>query len=184
MSGPGRVMVLRMRNLLVNMKEGKHHQIDDNTKKDVNWWLWYLPQYNRVSIMWMKQCQENGDMLQTDSCLSGMGAFSLGHYTHYQYPGWLCNDDQFKIVHLEFLAIIVALKLWWRQLRACRFVIRCDNQAVVDIINSGYSKDQLLQDILREFVFVIATGECEVIARHIIGTQNENTRSFESLSCS
>ena len=97
----------------------------------------------------------------------------LKKYTRLKYLEWIISDGRYKIPHLEFLAIIVALKLWKVYFKGKRFVIKCDYQAVVDIISAGTRRDSLLQDILREFTFVCATGQMEVVARHVMGISNE-----------
>ena len=96
-------------------------------RQDVWWWVRFLPKFDNVSIMWMQQCLDNGKMLETDACLTRMGGFSEGWFTHAEFPDFVLQSDRFKIAHLEFLTIIVCLKLWKRKFTGKRFVIKCDN---------------------------------------------------------
>ena len=51
----------------------------------------------------------------------------------------------------------------------------CDNQSVVEVVNSGYTKDRLLQDLLRQLVYIAATESFEVILRHISSKANRKS---------
>ena len=48
----------------------------------------------------------------------------------------------------------------------------CDNMAVVEVVNSGYSKDGALAQLLRVLFFARAQWEVEIKAVHIPGRQN------------
>jgi hypothetical protein len=49
-------------------------------------------------------------------------------------------------------------------------MIKCDNQ--VTVINTGKSRNQFLQNCLRELLFVAARHEFEIRAVHILGEEN------------
>ena len=72
-----------------------------------------------------------------------------------------------NIAHLEMWVVLVALCLWRTELTGLRFVIACDNQVVVNVINSGCTKNTLLQDLLREIVYELATGQMEMLVKYI-----------------
>ena len=170
---PGRIMLLRLRNQLVNTPERGFYWITGQMVKDLLWWRKFLPKYDNVSIMWMQEIKESDQLLQTDSCLTGMGGMSGEMYIHEQFPDWVVQNDSYKIAHLEFLAIIVCLKAWMDRFLGKRFMVKCDNIALVQIINNGSSRDMLLQQLLRELAFVAAVGEFEVVAMHVSGKNNE-----------
>ena len=48
----------------------------------------------------------------------------------------------------------------------------CDNQAVVEVVNAGYSKDPHLMQLLRSLFFVTAHLEIALRAVHIPGESN------------
>ena len=47
-----------------------------------------------------------------------------------------------------------------------------DNEAVATILNTGASREPLLQNILREIAFITATNQFVIRARHIAGVTN------------
>ena len=51
-------------------------------------------------------------------------------------------------------------------------LVHCDNQAVVEVVNAGYSKDPLLMQLLRCLFFIMGYFEITVRANHIPGKSN------------
>lgn len=50
--------------------------------------------------------------------------------------------------------------------------ISCDNETAVSVINSGSTKDLVMQQCLRQLWFISAIHDCELRARHIPGNHN------------
>ena len=50
--------------------------------------------------------------------------------------------------------------------------VHCDNMAVVEVVNSGYSKDGVMAHLLRVLFFAKAHWEVEMRAVHIPGRLN------------
>ena len=56
----------------------------------------------------------------------------------------LAWDDRTAGWHIaakELVPIIIASVIWGHLWRGCRVLARCDNQSVVSVVNSRYSKD-------------------------------------------
>ena len=53
-----------------------------------------------------------------------------------------------------------------------RLLVYCDNKPSVSVLNSGRSKDKILNKCLRELWLLAATYEFEIKALHIRGTEN------------
>ena len=49
--------------------------------------------------------------------------------------------QNFSIVHFEMLNILVAVRVWGKNLKNKRILIKCDNQPVVSVLNSGKTQD-------------------------------------------
>ena len=77
-----------------------------------------------------------------------------------------------NIAHLEMLAVMVSLKIWGTKLQGQYFWIHVDNEAVALVLNTGASKDNTLQDILREIALIAARHQFVLKARHIAGVDN------------
>lgn len=70
------------------------------------------------------------------------------------------------------LAVIIALKLWGARFKGLRIVIYCDNKSVCDIISSGKSRSEPLQDCLREICYLASIHQFEIKAQHLTSEQN------------
>lgn len=80
---------------------------------------------------------------------------------------------------LEMLSIIICLRLWGSHFHGKRIKVFCDNSAVVNVINSGRAKCELLQSCLREIAFLNAVNECEIKA---VWLDTKNNRLADHLS--
>ena len=70
------------------------------------------------------------------------------------------------------LAIIIGIKVWGGILAGKRFVIACDNQVVVTIINQSISRNSLLQKLMREMCYCLAQLDAQIHARYITSSAN------------
>lgn len=73
---------------------------------------------------------------------------------------------------LELFTIVVAVKFWAPVLQHQRFIISCDNEAAVTVINSGSTRDPFMQRCLRELWFLSALHDFDIRTRHIPGEHN------------
>ena len=95
-------------------------------RKDVLWWLKFLPLYNGVSVAWMEQRLEPVEVVSVDASGTGVGGYLTGReYYVYRTP-WEWKDV--NIAYMEMWAVIIALKVWGAEwLRRKKLVIYCDN---------------------------------------------------------
>lgn len=107
----------------------------------------------------------------SDSCLTGCGGFWNGFFYHSKFPENILAH-QFHISVLEMLAIIITLKLWGSYFKGLRIVIFCDNKSVCQILSSGKSKSEPLQECLREICFLAASYQFEIKAVHLSSEEN------------
>ena len=63
--------------------------------------------------------------------------------------------------------VVVAAALWGNLWRGKIVLVHCDNQAVVEVVSAGYSKDPLLMQLLQCLFFIMAYFEITVRANHI-----------------
>ena len=54
------------------------------------------------------------------------------------------GDQNYNIVNLEMVNILVAIRTWSPQWQGKKVIIHCDNQAVVSILRSGHTRDMTL----------------------------------------
>ena len=68
--------------------------------------------------------------------------------------------------------LLVAIRLWGTQWQSKRIVLKCDNLAVVNVLNTGRSQDSLLCTIARNILMSCAHLDIEVNFVHIAGKVN------------
>ena len=162
----------RMLVLLCTVSQNHHHvKLSAEFRKDVLWRLRFLRIYNGVSVIPSNVWTEPDAIFSTDACLTGCGGLSSTHYFHAVFPPGMLQQS-LAIHNLELLAILVAVRLWGHHWPGLRILVRCDNFAVVQGLNSGKARDSFLAAALRELWFVAARHEFELRAAHLSSSEN------------
>ena len=151
------------------MNRCDNYTIPLTARKDLAWWRRFLSEYNGVSIMWLYKTPQADKVLSSDACPEGFGAICNGQFLQGFFPKHMKKHN---IAYLEMRAVIVALKTFASQLRGQYFLIQVDNEAVAQVLNSGASRDEFLQDVLREVAYLAAQFDFIIKARHIMGILN------------
>ena len=102
------------------------------------------------------------------------GSFGCGAWwgtAWLRYP-WADEAANLSIAVKELLPIVMACMLWGNTWRNKQVLVHCNNQAVVEVVNSGASKDQNLAQLLRCLFFVMADFQLALKATHITGRHN------------
>ena len=73
----------------------------------------------------------------------------------------------------ELIPIMIAAVVWGRKWKGCKVTTLCDNSAVVAVLNSCYSQDKTLMQMLRCLFFIEAECQCTFMVKHISGQHND-----------
>lgn len=169
---PGRTFLRRMIELATVAKELHHHiRLNRGFKSDLEWWGLFLPTWNGITMM-SSVCRTQPMTTVTSDASGGWGcgAFSSdGQWFQCRWPG---SWDSVHITVKELLPIVVAIALWGHEWQGRTIRCRSDNAAVVSIINSGRSKDQLAMHLMRSLFFFTAKRGCILQAVHVEGRLN------------
>ena len=132
-----------------------------------------LKLFNATGTSLIKPPHWEFDDLQftTDASLHAGGATCLNECFTCEFSEDIVHSAQ-HITALELYTIVVAVKFWATKLHQRKFIVSCDNEAAVTVVNSGKSKDPFMQRCLRQLWFTAAVYDCELIARHIPGVHN------------
>ena len=170
---PGRLFVSRILQFLRGMPRVGKFPLTQEFQKDLWWWYHFLPGYNGVSMMPLEDWSYPDEVVATDACLEGCGAWHCGtqEYFHLEFPEFI-RQKGLCINSLETLTVVVAAKLWDKMWKGKKIVLHCDNSVSVSVINSGRSQTSFLQSCVRELEFVAARCEFEIRANHIPGVEN------------
>ena len=68
--------------------------------------------------------------------------------------------------------MVMGCVIWGRQWQSQRVMAYCDNEAAVSVVNSGYSRDPQMMQLLRSLFFIAAWHGITVGATHIPGRDN------------
>ena len=168
-----RVFTNRLIDAITVMDETGRYTITQEIRRDLSWWKLFLHEYNGKSIMWMEQRLVMDEVFATDSCLTGAGGFCSGSCFHTTFPEVVYSWQKcVHIAHFELLAILLAVRAWSRLIVGKKMVVGCDNQAVVAVVNTGRSRDQLLQRLLRELVYELAMADSEIYLVYVESKMN------------
>ena len=162
----GRVFLNRMLEKLRGIEGNIKIEITEEMKKDMEWWISYLPQYNGISIIWLCDKWEQGRVLATDASLTGAGGTCCNEYFHHKFTDVTLEQTN-HIAQLEILAIVIALKLWRRFITKKLVQIESDNESTVWAVNLGKSRDKYMLKCIREIAWVTANCQCMVKLVHV-----------------
>ena len=90
----------------------------------------------------------------------------------YATPIHNCGDLNLKIVHLEMLNIIIALKTWGVKWRHSAIDIFCNNLGVVQVVETGKTKDSFLALCVRNIWLLAASLDIQLNISHVPGIHN------------
>ena len=134
--------------------------------RDLNWFCTFLKQFNGVVYYDPRSIQAE---LHLDACLTVMGGIFENQCYPLSIPKYF---NQYSIVHLEMLNIVVALKVWATQWSNKKLRIKCDNMAVVEVLTSGKTKDSILATCARNIWLLSAMFNISIHIEHIPGKHN------------
>ena len=108
--------------------------------------------------------------VELDACLDGLG----GVWNNYVYHIPITHGNmQWTIVHLEMINILVALRAFAAHWAGKSLLIKCDNQAVVNVLTHNKTRDALLGACARNVWQVAALHDIDLTYVHIMGKDNE-----------
>ena len=107
-----------------------HILLDMNFYRDLNWFKKFLKKFNGRAFFDHRPVQAT---IELDVCLQGLGALYMNQVYVIPIPQYC---DSFSIVHLEMPNILVTVRVLRKTWKHQRILIKCDNQAVVLVLNS------------------------------------------------
>ena len=130
-----------------------------------------MQQFNGVSLIPPETWDEPDVVFSTDSSLSSCGGVCGREYFHKTYPKNILDED-LPIHKLEMLAVLVAIGFWAKQCVGGKIQIFCDDEAVVQVLNSGKNRDNFLGSCLRDIWLSVSMAGFELRAVHLPGVDN------------
>ena len=136
---------------------------------DIEWFITFLPHFNGVTFFKKVPISDN-HTLHLDASLTGMGAVWSNRV--YSTPVFQIPNFELKIVHLEMLNIVIALRAWGKYWKHSQVHIHCDNMAVVQVVTSSRTKDKFLAACIRNIWLISSVLDIDIVIHHIQGKKN------------
>ncbi len=136
-------------------------------RSDLQWWDEFLPRWNGIGFF--KPCFHTKTLVSDTLGSWGCGVYCLHHWLQMAWPPSWANKH---IAGKELASLLLAAALWGHDWSGQRVLCKCDNSAVIAVINSGSAKDPLLMQLLRCLFFYAAQYKFSVTARHLHGVEN------------
>ena len=122
-------------------------RIPSGAKKDIWWWVEFTPRFNGTSCMLENQWTEPDLLIESDSCMTGGGACTRTEYFHFRFPQQVLAKCK-HINELECIVLVVAVQKWAPLFTRKGIQMFCDNQVTVFSVNSGSSRNHIIQACL------------------------------------
>ena len=165
---PARLFVNRLLETLKNMKDKA--SMSPEILKDINWFCQLVEKFNGT-CQYMYNPVACVETIELDACLTGLGACYKDFVYQYQFKqGEIISS--FSITHLEMWNVLVALRIWGHMWANKSVVIKCDNQAVVSVVNTSVTKDHILATMCRNIWLETAINDISLRLIHIPGKDN------------
>ena len=108
---PACIFMSTLLNTLHEHRSARVCPLSADNKADLHWWCHFLPFYNGVSLIKTSPLINNLLYLSTNACSTSAGGFFNSQYFHTPFPRSILQCFKHDINILEFLSIMVALKL-------------------------------------------------------------------------
>ena len=169
---PGRIFMSRLLNCLRTLQPHRSRfPISSEMLADINWWLTFLPSFNGTALTQLRPSDFQEVLFTCDSSLHRGGATYFDECITFGFPRHI-ESLALHITALELSALVIAVKLWAPKLAGVQFQISCDNDAAVQIANSGRTQDPFMQRCLRQLWLTKARYDLEIHVIHVPGIHN------------
>ena len=154
-----------------------HISINSEARKDIQWWVDFLPLWNGVGMFQDDIVSSNDIKLFTDASFLGLGGYYDGQWFSVPFN----NTKNHSISYLELLAIVVSVFCWGDDWCNKQIVLFTDNEAIVHIWSSGSCKCAEIMSLVRKLFFFTAKRNINLLLRHIPGVDNKYADSLSRL---
>ena len=163
------------------LSNNKKQILSEGCRQDIFWWHRYLRRFNGVELLYktdpfhgltIDQLTDIGSYVNCgDAQPSGGGSYYGSEYWSRSFPAWLCQED--IPIHIkEFWVVLVSAWLWGEDWTGKLVYIFCDNDAVVEVLDKERPKDTKMQELLREFMYIVCTRKFSPVFRKIGSREN------------
>ena len=153
--------------LSTNAAELHHHiRLNLSARSDIAWWKTFICKWNGLSIL---PVSSRSVTVTSDASGSwGCGAFCESEWFQFKWQSQAPDNIATK----EFIPILFAATIWGCKWASTSVTFKCDNAAVVAVLNKCSCKDTELMHLMRCLSFYAAHYCFSFHAVHIAGVDN------------
>ena len=140
-------------------------------RSDIEWWHQFAQSWNGVSMLPALKSQLPKGVITADVVSGNWGCGALSDNEWFQLP-WGGSLSHSLITVKELTPIVMAVAVWGAKWKGCMILLRSDNMATVNIINSRTSHNGEAMHLMRCLAFIQARWQVSVAAKHIPGVHN------------
>ena len=168
---PGRSFLRRLIDLSSKVSNLDHFvRLNQSARSDLEWWFQFAKQWNGKAMIYRRPKELAQGTLVSDASGSwGCGAFFRDKWFQLEWAGNLKNAH---ISVKELVPIAIAAAIWGPEWSTESIEVKCDNAAVVAVLNSGNSRNPELMHFMRCLSFFMAKFQFTLRASHIAGSKN------------
>ncbi|XP_065179991.1 uncharacterized protein LOC135810425 [Sycon ciliatum] len=191
---PGRTFTRRLWDINKRFSRTKPYfriTLTGEARKDIRWWQLLIQHWNGKAFLLYNSSTSSADLgLYTDaSGTLGWGAF-YGKEQRWIQGSWTKEQEEESIGYKELYAVAMACSTWGHLWSQQRIVLHCENQSVVECLQSSSSKSPGMMSLLRALFFVCATHSFTITAKYVPGHLNSiadalsrfNLQAFQQLA--
>lgn len=168
---PGRSFLRRAIALISRAKKPFHYTcLNQEFKSDLLWWRTFASHWNGAALIIDPNSHQPVVVTSDASGSWGCGAWCELQWFQLQ---WDSQSEGKQIAVKELLPVIIASAVWGHGWSGKCVVSNCDNQAVVAVLNSRYSREKDIMQLLRCLFFLEAHFQFQLSAKHLPGVLNE-----------
>ena len=172
---PGRPYLQGMIELTRNIKQ-HHIKLSAGFFKDIEMWKQFIVNWNGASFF-LSSAWEDSTCLNLHTYTSGTlgyGGFFNGKWFQGKWePQQQLGQPEITIAWQELFAIVVACHIWGESLQHKQIILNCDNESVVNVINSKRPGVSRVMDLLPHLTLLTLKHNIYIRAKHIPGKYNE-----------
>ena len=164
---------------LIKLKQHHHVRLSHENIMDMKVWIKFLqhPSVFCKSFMDFSKIWTADEIkFFTDSSKNinlGCGSWCDNQYFYQQWNSqFICVND-LSIAYLESYAVTVGVYLWLRKFRNRRIIIKCNNQAVVQMINNTSSSCKHCMILIRVIVLQCLVHNVRLFTKYVKTDRNE-----------
>ena len=145
-------------------------RLNVSARPDICWWSEFASSWNGTSLLFKFDKQHPQIVVTSDASGNwGCAAYMGMQWFQFQWPSHM---EPCHITTKELIPIVVAAAIWGHEWVGKSVRFRCDNDAVVAILNSGSSRDNFVMHLIRCLSFITAKFNFVLSASHIQGVDN------------